>query len=100
MARVPFEAKREYKLRLAIAWLLAELQDGQPKEAADLLRRAELAGHAQRTMQRASVSLGVNKNPRFGSDGKISGWLWTPTGAKHHRKRSAREAFTLPPGAS
>ncbi|HEY7351040.1 MAG TPA: hypothetical protein VH599_22215 [Ktedonobacterales bacterium] len=75
MAAVPFEGER--KLKAALEWLKAELADGQPHLAGGLLITGAELGHAERTLQRASSLLKVQRQPTYSTRGAIEGWLWT-----------------------
>jgi hypothetical protein len=71
------EALRERKLKSAMAWLDAVLPDWRAHRAVDVLAAGVAAGHATRTLQRASEVPGVQKE-RQRPKGKLSAWQWTP----------------------
>lgn len=86
MATVNFDKER--KLKAAMDWLREQLSDGQEHLAGGLIIRGVEAGHSERTLQRASTLLHVEKNSRL--------WSCRPAGDG----RLAVEIGANDPGAS
>ncbi|GEM_PF-3090441 len=100
-------ASRELKLKAAMDWLQAALADGQPHYAGGLMLQAAEQGIAERTLQRASTLLRVQKTAVYskkvsaGMKPGVEGWLWSlpaavdasgaASGAYKPRKAKARE---------